>query len=290
MRNDVSVIIPAYNVEDYIAEAIDSVLDQSFHAYEIIVINDGSTDNTASFLSKFEKKITVIHQDNAGASAAKNRGAKEASGNILAFLDADDMWMPKKLQAQIEKLEHFDVVYSNRLNIGVIGDLPEIQSDVQDMFEGDVWEHLIMANFITLSSVIVKKILFDKIGCFNEKIRYCEDWDFLLRCLENNQIGYCSDPLVKYRFRAGSLSKNHLYMQKMRELVITRALQSQRGQCLSAQKRRNALASSWSCSAWESARVKDYIRAFQCYGRALSITPLNGSLWYDVARVLAGRV
>ena len=290
MNNDISVVIPAYNVEDYIADAIESALSQSYRAGEIIVVNDGSTDNTASILLKFEKSITIIHQKNAGLAATRNRGANEAHGNVIAFLDADDIWLPQKLQTQAEKLNSFDIVYSNRLNFGERGDLPELQSDVSEMMEGDIWESLLLGNFITASSVVIKKPLFDKMGGFNETFRYCEDWDIWLRCSENHSVGYCSEPLVRYRFRADSLSKNHLAMLKMRELVIMRALQSQRGQLLPAQKRRNALASTWACSAWDAARAKDYKCALRCYRQALSLTPFDIELWYDVARTIAGRV
>ena len=290
MRNDISVVIPAYNVEEYIVDAIESVLNQNHNVYEIIIINDGSTDNTSRLISKYSEKIIIINQENMGLSASRNRGVKESRGNVIAFLDADDIWMPEKLHAQEKKLNSFDIVYSNRMNFGEIGDLPELQSDVSSMMEGDIWDNLLLGNFITASSVIIKKFLFEQMGGFNEAMRSCEDWDLWLRCSENSSVGYCSEPLVRYRFRADSLSKNHLAMQKMRELVIMRALQSQRGQLLSAQRCRNALASTWACSAWDAARAKDYIRAFQCYGRALSLTPFNGSLWYDVARVIARRV
>jgi len=290
MRNDISVIIPAFNAEMYIVEAIESVLSQCGQTTEIIVVNDGSTDNTATVLSKFGKNIKTIYQENAGLSASRNRGAKEACGDILAFLDADDIWMPQKLQIQTEKLASFDVVYSNRLNFGTIGDLPEMQSDIVAMFEGDIWERLIFGNFITASSALIKKSLFEKMGGFNETYRSCEDWDLWLRCSENHLIGYCPDPLVKYRFHDGSLSKNYLYMQKMRESVLTKALQSNRGRQLSAKKRRAALASSWGCSAWEAARAKDYVSAFKCYGLALKYTPFNAHIWYNVARTITGRV
>jgi len=290
MRNDISVVIPAYNVEDYIVDAVESVLNQTLHASEIIVVNDGSTDNTSNLLSKYCKKITIIHQKNAGLAASRNRGVKEARGNVIAFLDADDIWMPKKLQMQNEKLNSFDIVYSNCINFGEIGGLPEIAIRSYKVREGDVWDDLLFGNFITASSVVMKKSLFEQAGGFNETYRSCEDWDLWFRCSENNSVGYCSEPLVKYRFRSGSLSKNHIFMMKMRELVITRALQSQRGQLLPVQKRRNALASTWVCSAWSAARARDYKCAFRCYGQALFLAPFNGRIWYDLARTIAGRI
>ena len=104
----VSVIIPTYNRADTIGEAIDSVIEQTYSEIEIIVIDDGSRDNTSQILENYGDKIRVVHQANSGVSASRNRGIKIAVGEFLAFLDSDDLWLPTKLSRQIDMLKRTD--------------------------------------------------------------------------------------------------------------------------------------------------------------------------------------
>ena len=111
----VSVIIPTYNRAEIIEEAVDSVLAQDYKDFELIVVDDGSTDNTSEVLATYGDDIRVLYQENKGVSAARNRGISEAAGKLIAFLDSDDLWMPQKLTTQVEFFRHFHqtVVKSN---------------------------------------------------------------------------------------------------------------------------------------------------------------------------------
>src|SRR5687767_5658816 len=137
----VSVIVPAYNAAAFVAEAIDSALAQSHPELEVIVVDDSSTDDTPAVLQSYGNRITVHRQDNRGVSAARNTGAQLATGEWIAFLDADDVWRPDKITQQL-RIAQAPLVYSDRFNFGVLGDLPWLQSVATPMFEGDVFAPL----------------------------------------------------------------------------------------------------------------------------------------------------
>jgi glycosyltransferase involved in cell wall biosynthesis len=286
-----SIIIPAYNAEAYLGEAIESALVQKGVKLEVIVVNDGSTDRTVDIAESFGYRVKVISQENRGISAARNAGSCHARGNVLAFLDADDVWLPQKLAVQEMKLQAgFKAVYTNRYNFGRIGDLPEVHSDIVSMEEGDLWESLLSGNMITTSSLVIDREIFESCGGFNVGLRFCEDWDLWLRCAETHQIGYCVQPLVKYRIHSTSSSHNYQLMSRNRVEVVLTALDSARGRELPSGKRRKILARAWATSAWEAAKSKDRITSFRWYGISLREWPLDSRVWYDIARVLVGRV
>jgi len=286
-----SIIIPAYNTEVYVGDAIESALVQRNANFEIIVVNDGSTDQTLDKLKSYGDQIRIVNQVNMGLSAARNSGAKVANGNVLAFLDADDIWAPEKLSLQSEKIHAgYNIVYTNRYNFEQTGCVEELLSDKLLMQEGDIWLDLLSMNMMTASSVVIMKKLYDEYGGFREDLRSCEDWDLWLRCAEVNKIGYCTEPLLKYRIHPDGLSKKYVFMSKMREAVVLSALNSDRGKKLSSISRRKVLARTWSTSAWGAAEGKDLSHALAYYGKALSIWPFAGAIWYDVARTLAGRI
>ena len=200
--NRVSVIIPAYNAAAFVKDALDCALAQTYPEIEVVVVNDGSTDNTAEILAGYGDRVRVHHQANAGLSAARNIGAAVASGDWLAFLDADDQWMPGKIEAQIATVGDRAWSYTNRLNFGARGDVPELQSEVSEMVDGDVFVPLLLrGNFITVSSVMIRKALFNSVGGFVHQKGGCEDWDLWLRIAsQRHEIAYDAEPLVRYRF------------------------------------------------------------------------------------------
>jgi len=286
-----SVVIPAFNAEQYIGATLESVFLQTRPAYEIIVVNDGSTDGTLEVLHRFGDRIRIVDQKNSGVSAARNNGVSAATGDVIAFLDADDLWLPDKLLLQGSKLaEGYELAYTNKYYFGCVGDLPDKQSDISAMPQGDIWEYLLSNNVMTTSSVVVTKRLFQDYRGFDETMSFCEDWDLWLRLAEQAAVGYNPEPLVKYRVHFTGLSSNYLHMGQMREKVICAALASERGRTLSATKRRRTRAEAWACSAWEAARCKDCRESLRLFGKALSVWPFDGSIWYNIARLLTGRI
>lgn len=286
-----SVIIPAYNCADYISEAIDSVLAQTYTDYEIIVVDDGSTDSTTEILNNYSGQIKIHKQSNAGVSVARNAGAQLADGEYLAFLDSDDIWLENKLQKQSEKISSgFEICYSNKYNFGEIGDLPQIQTDVFHMPEGFIYEHLLLGNVVTTSSVVMNKKTFESLGGFDTNLTHCEDWDLWLKAAEKFHFGVDLEPLLKYRVLGGSLSRRHQAMISARNIVVANALNSEHSRSLPIMTRVKVLSTSFSCSAWEAAKAKDYSCSLKYYCKSLGLFPFDSGVWYDFIRLISGRV
>jgi len=289
----VSVVIPAYNAEAFLAEAVESALSQTEPPHEVIVVNDGSTDGTAAVLQAFADRIIVVTQENRGLPAARNAGAARATGAWLAFLDADDLWQPEKLARQLEVASRANValVYTDRFNIGQRGDLPEVQSQVQPLCSGDVFIDLLTCgNPITVSSVMLRTQVFRELGGFVEFLRAAEDWDLWLRLTAEHQIAVCAEPLVSYRFHGGMMSGDPRRMQVARRQVVRRALQSARGRGLPRHVRQQALAETARMNAWDAARRGARGMAWDEFARAIAASPFNRRTWRDLLRFLLGRI
>jgi len=219
----VSVIIPAFNSERWIKTCIDSVVNQSVKASEIIVIDDGSTDNAAGIVREYGEIVYLISQENKGVSAARNAGLAQATGNWIAFLDADDWWTPDKIEKTLNKIsENLDIqLLSHDMYVadefgGTVGmDTNEYSTNIYGADE------LLLANRVKTSSVMITSTLAKKVGSFREDLKRpagCEDWDFWLRASEFTNFNHISEPLGYYRRLAQSAmradgvhsSSNHL--------------------------------------------------------------------------------
>jgi glycosyltransferase involved in cell wall biosynthesis len=255
----VSTLIPVYNGEEFIAEAVDSVLDQNGVDVEIIVIDDGSTDSTPNILEGYGDRIRVLRQKNSGHVNARNNGANLAKGEWLAFLDADDMWLPDKLQKQLAIVgRSVGMVYTGRENFG---DIDRVKvTAAHDLLEGNLFEPLLLGNFITLSSVIMRKNWFDRAGGFDEHYATCEDWDLWLRfSAAGSETAVVCEPLTRYRWHANAMTNNQDRMCDGRLKVLECALASERAKSLPFSIVHKSRASAWHCSAWHampSSRMK----------------------------------
>jgi len=208
----VSVIIPTFNRREYVCQAIDSVLTQTWTDYEIVVVDDGSTDGTASALhTRFGKRIEYVYQSNRGESAARNEAIRRSRGQYLALLDSDDLWMPTKLERQVAMLEsrpemglvscHVNVITAEGEPVGAGPMHPEQTSDVVSL------ESLALASPVHASTIVVRRSCLTQVGGFDENIRYGEDWDLCLRIAAKHPIGFVLEPLVELRTHAGAQSR-----------------------------------------------------------------------------------
>lgn len=197
-RYQFSVVIPTYNRAELIPRAIDSALEQTFPAHEILVVDDGSTDNTESVVKKYGEPVRYIKQKNAGVSAARNNGIQEAKGNVIAFLDSDDDWRPEKIQLQAECFEEHDVsvCVTDSLEKGGphSGKTTFEKSILYDKLRNsgpvlDAFPLIVQQNFINLSTAVVKKECFDKVGLFDESLKATEDTDLWLRLSVHYKFG-----------------------------------------------------------------------------------------------------
>lgn len=214
----VSIVIAAYNATAYISETLDSVLGQTFTDYEVIVVNDGSSDSTEleRILESHALPVVYLSQQNKGVSAARNAAIKVAKGKFYAQLDADDQWEPEYLAGQVGFLtEHPDValVYPNAT---IFGDSSNDGLEYMKLCpsEGEVsFESLIEERCIVLTCVTARMDVIRSVGMFDETIRSCEDFDLWLRIVKSgNRISYHRQLLARYRRHVGSLSSDRVWM------------------------------------------------------------------------------
>ena len=281
----VSVIIPAYNAEPFIAETVKSALAQTFTDLEVIVVDDGSSDRTAARLENFGEQIRVLRQANAGVARARNAGAEIATGSWLAFLDADDLWLPHKLERQMAAPDA-PMLYADRFNIGARKELPLVQSEVTPMHDGDVFLPLLLeGNFITNSSVVVRREVFEELGGFASGVSPAEDWDLWLRLAERHRVSLCTEPLVRYRFHPDGASRNHEKMARVRTKVIARALALERGRQLDWWVRRQVWAETWRTNGWDAGQAGARGQALRDYARAAAAWPLGIQPYKEALKV-----
>ena len=200
----VSIIIPSYNSAQYIVETLQSVFAQTYKNYEIIVVDDGSIDNTKEVLRPYMGKITYIYKENGGPASARNVGIKHAQGEYIAFLDSDDTWLPEKLEKQVDYLKkhpEIGLVFTDCVRFDEKG-LEEQRSKKYPLFkENYTMTDLFWGNFIPTLTVMTKREYLKEVGYFDEnpKIQGSEDYDLWIRIAQEFKICYISQALAKYR-------------------------------------------------------------------------------------------
>ncbi len=219
-----AVVIPTYNSSRYLVQAIDSVLAQTWQDLEILVIDDGSTDETERVMRRYQSPVRYIYQQNGGVAIARNRGIAESKGKYVAFLDADDTWLPHKLELQIEALQkqpQYRACYSAlavadaELNPLSINYSYRQSSTLEDL--------LLRGNVIaTPSSVLCERSLFDVAGGFDPKLSQCADWDMWVRLAVQTEFLYLDEPLVTYRQHGANMSRNAPLLEHDSLQVLTK--------------------------------------------------------------------
>ncbi len=213
MRNPiVSVVIPTYNSVRFVTEAIDSVLNQTFKDFEILVVDDGSKDETKEVLNeKYGDSIKYIYKENGGVSSARNYGIERAKGKYIALLDADDIWLREKLEKQVDLLESQEDI--GLCYVGTIKTNEELlpKSYIEAHSFEDYCEALLLKMNIvsgSCSSVIIKRELLVKTEGFDKIFSTCADWEYWLRLSLLTKFAPINEYLVKYRDVTGSMSSN----------------------------------------------------------------------------------
>lgn len=244
-QSQVSVVIPVYNCERYVARAVQSALDQEYPAAEVIVVDDGSSDRTVDALEVYRDRIRLVQQNNAGVAAARNTGLRVAQGDYIAFLDADDWWEPSHLKVQFAAFEKFPgagMVFSNfsvvdadgqavmpsgirwkyralqepdstswnRLfskSASIAGQFRGTGGPVVHAYCGDMLECLFRGNFVNTSSVLLKREVVEQIGDFDRTLDTEEDYEYWLRVSAEWPLIYIDAPLVVFRLNPGQLTR-----------------------------------------------------------------------------------
>ncbi len=223
----VSVVIPCYNRVNYLPRAIRSVLRQTYEVNEILLIDNGSSDKTVSFIKEKFDHVKVICEKKRGVSHARNLGIKKCKNDWIAFLDSDDEWIFDKIEKQYALLRKsnfkFKLVHTNE--IWIKNGIFKNQKKKHSKQGGHIFEHCLDICRISPSSVLINKVLFEQYGLFDTKFKVCEDYELWLRLTSRIEIGYINEPLIKkYGGHKGQLSNKYWGIDRYRVKALEKLL------------------------------------------------------------------
>ena len=229
----VSVIIPNYNYAHYLPQALDSVLAQTYPRVEIMVIDDGSTDDSENVLRGYGDRIRSIKQQNQGVSAARNLGARETRGELLAFLDADDFWLPEKLERQVQRFVADPELGLVHCGVEEIHDNGDHLLFRLEGLEGWVATDMLLFNRAVIlgggSGLVVKRSAFEALGGFDTSLSTSADWDFFYRMAAHARVGFVPSALLKYRVHGSNMHANVRAMEHDMLIGYEKAFSCNRG-------------------------------------------------------------
>jgi glycosyltransferase involved in cell wall biosynthesis len=224
---NVSVVIPAYNPGRMVSMAVESVLTQTRPAREVIIIDDGSTDDAAAALTRFGDRVRVVRQENLGVAAARNRGAWETAGDLIAFLDADDEWLPEKLERQVALFEgepSLGLVHCGYEEIDVNG--RSQGRSIQGRRGDDVWREMLLFEPSVLgggSGSLISRRAFEEVGGFDRRLSTSADWDLYFRIARRHPVNFVPEVLMRYRVHGGNMHTNVRAMERDMLLAFSKA-------------------------------------------------------------------
>jgi glycosyltransferase involved in cell wall biosynthesis len=213
-RRKVSVIIPNYNYARFLGQAIESVLSQSFGNLELIVVNNGSSDNSLEVLQKYKREIIIVNQSNLGQSGARNSGLSQARGDLISFLDADDYWEIDKLERQISllnsdtQLVYCGITPFDNANLTKGSPImPSYKGDCSEDFYRQPGASIVLSGE---STAIFTRELLNKVGLFDSNLNSTAGWDFFRRCSRFTKFDFVSESLVNYRLHSTNMSNSKI--------------------------------------------------------------------------------
>ncbi len=223
----VSIVIPAYNAMTYLPETLASVFQQTFNDFEVLLVDDGSTDSLQTWVAQTvsDRRVQLISQPNQGLSAARNTGITHSQGEYIAFLDADDLWHPTKLAQQVQWLDAHPAIGSIYTLAALLDSVGNPTGRVLGAaIAGNILSEMLQRNIIDCpSSVLVRRQCFDRVGLFDRTLRSVEDWDMWIRIAAVYPFAVTGAPLVYYRQHPNNMSKNWRVMEQSFDRVITKA-------------------------------------------------------------------
>jgi glycosyltransferase involved in cell wall biosynthesis len=270
----VSIIIPNYNHAQYVGAAIRSVLAQEYRNFEIIVVDDGSTDNSRDVITQFGDQVNYIYQKNAGLSAARNTGIKASQGLLIAVLDADDMYESDFLSTLVPALQEnsdADGVYCGYQFVDHQNNLlPQIEA--RPIGHDKLYDALLDGNFFVPESIFLRRTVYDHVGLFDETLRACEDWDVWLRVTKKYKIIHSPNILTRHRILPGSMSTDPQRMLTYRLAVLKKHVGDEPVENGSATVHR-AYGRAYLGSCVEYLQYGNTDRAYECFQKLTSIYP-----------------
>jgi glycosyltransferase involved in cell wall biosynthesis len=268
----VSVIIPSFNSMAYLPDTLSSVLEQTFTDFEVLIIDDGSSDNIVQWASEItDPRVKLISQKNQGASAARNTGITQSQAEYIAFLDADDLWAPTKLEKQVRYLDDnpsIGVVHAWMFFVDKDGN--STGRVIPSSSEGMIWKQLLEKNTIACLTVMVRRCCFDKAGLFDCSLRSVEDWDMWIRIAIHYPFAVIEEPLAYYRQRPNSKSRNCQAAEKAFHAVIEKAFEHVSLEVLPLKDRSYGHANL--CLAWKALQSANTDYKLSLHYRALAIS------------------
>jgi glycosyltransferase involved in cell wall biosynthesis len=285
MSPSVSVIVSSYNYGRYVGAALESVRRQSFADFEVIVVDDGSTDDSLRIIGRFlrDPRFRLVEQSHGGQARAKNRGLAEARAPYVAFLDADDLWARRKLEKQVALMDsdpRLGVVCTGRKVVDVDGK-PRPWKSVR-LPRGRVVAAMFRQNFVCFSSALMRAGVADHVGGFDESIPLAIDYDFWLRAARHYRFGVVSEPLVAYRVGHVNLSRRQLDRLHVARLIMERfTLHYDHPRTLPPAARARAEAETFVHMA-TIARGYSRRAALGWLGRAIRVNPRHFATWREL--------
>ena len=225
----ISVIVPTFNRKDMLSRALLSIFSQSHEPFEVIVVDNGSNDNTQEMLRDEFPKVRLLLEPEQGVSRARNKGICEATGEWIAFLDSDDEWQPDKLEVQTREILGSENIISHTDELWYRNGVRVNPKNIHKKSGGYIFDRCLELCCISPSSVMVKKTLFDEIGYFDEKLPACEDYDMWLRVCFKYPILFVDKPLtIKHGGHGDQLSKKYWGMDRFRVEAIEKIINSEK--------------------------------------------------------------
>jgi len=284
----VSVVISTYNKPDLLTEAVNSVLNQTFTDFELIIVDDESIDNTREVIADFQKKsdkIRYVFQKNGGPSAGRNAGIRESRGEYIAFLDHDDLWVPEKLMKQVKFLDdnkNYAMVYADayEFNGDIVTEERKLREIDRRNMSGHILKNLILRCFIPAPSVMIRKSAVDETGFFDTRCLFSQDWNYWLRVAKKHEIGYLDEVLAGYRRHSGNITNNSELHIRERHWIVDNAFDSKIMPEGLAKCRRLAHAFIYFEEAEEYLMKGEHAKAMPAIIKSLRCNPLKIKTYY----------
>jgi glycosyltransferase involved in cell wall biosynthesis len=280
MKPLVSAIIPNHNYAKYVVEAVESVLNQSYTNLEVIVVDDGSTDQSLEILQVFGERIVVISQKNAGVSAARNAGVVASSGEYIAFLDADDIWECEKIERQVAVFSGggFGIVHVGVTDIN--GDGEPLGQHLNGL-DGEVADELLKWERPVIlgggSGAMVTRKAFDESGGFDTELMTSADWDFYYRVCRKHRTAFIAEPLLRYRIHGDNMHANVDRMEREMTRFYNKAFAEPGIDHL----RRRAFGNFHRVLAGSYFHAGDYGKFISHAGKSIWMRPANASYFFS---------
>lgn len=268
----VSVVVPTYNGATFVRQTIESVLAQSYAPLELIVCDDGSSDATLEIVRSFGDRLRLVQQQNRGVAAARNRAVSEARGELVAFLDHDDVWEPELLSTLVPQLlahPEWGLVYADSWVIDAQGARWGRRGHWLSYAQGEVFEPLLVGNFIPVETTLLRTNFFRELGGYDERLFFLEDYELCLRVARRAPVGFHPQPLASYRVHERNLSHD-LERMLIEWLELLGRLESA-GLLLTSSERRQVEREQSRLAAdiaWRALRRKDRVAAARWLSRS----------------------